>query len=751
MIGTSVVSTILLATCLLEGRVSDPQGIPLGGVQVVRAENGALLGSTDEAGRFRLETEDATSGTTLEFRRAQRVPLVKWFRCGDTSADVSLAPLLELDPLHFSASRLEPLYAEAPIRARSVNAAKLADVTVSSPSLAQLLKQVPSVGGLGRDGLTTAPTIRGLGRERSIILVEGMRISSDRGVGPTASFVDPFLLGHVEVVRGSSGVAWGSGAMGGVIATGLGSAPSKREASLKVSATTNGDGRLVAGRVGGPLGRGFRVTTGGFFRTQDDYEFAATEGLDAGKAPNSGFENAGGTAAFERPLHGGSLRIASLVTRGSDIGRPTLQERRLDTIVDEDHALVSAGFQRETSERRTELGVAWHRPFSLNRSERFATDGSRSRTEDVDNESHDLGGSWLVERPWTHGTWVLGGDLFARVAVESDETTTRFSDGAVASVEFVEPIRHGKQMDWGTFLGWKHPLRATGQWMLAGRIDLAQRSASDRASVDEVAPSLNASAIIPLSDSWAATGSVGRTFRAPRLQELYFEGNRPAGYRLANPDLVPETAWSAETGVRGTFGRWSADAEIWGMVVRDLIVQLPIHDDTDTLRFENEATGDLAGVELEIAWRDAMGRGDVELGAAWVRAVNEDGEPLPDVPPHAMRVAGEWSVYGSPETRSAAVRAALRAGGAKTPLAAGEGARWWSDVLGTSGAGGDESPIPGFAHVDAGVRFRVAPLVALDLAIANVFDDGYLDRPETDAYPQPGRALQIELLLGTER
>jgi outer membrane receptor protein involved in Fe transport len=575
-----------------------------------------------------------------------------------------------------------------------------------------------------------------------------MRISSDRGIGPTASFLDPFLLTDVEIVRGASGVAWGSGAMGGVISTGLGAAPAEPRGALKLSASTNGDGRLAAGRAGGPLGRGFRATAGAFLRLQDDYEFPDSEGVSAGEALNSGFENGGGMLALEREVSGGSFRLATLVTSASDIGRPTLQERRLDTIVEEDHALVSGRFARGAADSRTEFGVAWHRPWTLNRSERFGGDGSPSRTEDVSNGSHDFAGSWLIERPWSMGSWLVGGDAFGRLSVQSDETTVRYAGGAVSSTEAVEPIRDGRQVDVGTFLGWKHAVGATGQWMIAGRLDLANRTASERSSVDEIAPSLNASIVFPIHDALAAAGSVGRTFRAPRLQELYFAGSRPAGYRLANPGLVPETAWSAETGLRGTWGRWSADAEVWGMVVRDLIVQLPISADSDTLRFENESTGKLAGLELEVAWRDGEGRGEATLGASWVRGVDEDGAALPDVPPHVLRIASEWRVLGRAETRSAKLRGALRAGGAKTPLALGEDARWWSEVLGTSGVGGDEAPIPGFAHVDAGVLLRIAPRVALDVAIANAFDSRYIDRPESDAYPQPGRAFQIELTLG---
>ena len=43
------------------------------------------------------------------------------------------------------------------------------------------------------------------------------RVTTERRVGPSATFIDPFMLESVEVSRGPGSVAYGSDALGGVI------------------------------------------------------------------------------------------------------------------------------------------------------------------------------------------------------------------------------------------------------------------------------------------------------------------------------------------------------------------------------------------------------------------------------------------------------------------------------------------------------------------------------------------------------
>ena len=62
------------------------------------------------------------------------------------------------------------------------------------------------------------PALRGLSSGRTLILIDGARVNSERRVGASATFLDPDILEGVEVARGPGSVAYGSDAFGGVIA-----------------------------------------------------------------------------------------------------------------------------------------------------------------------------------------------------------------------------------------------------------------------------------------------------------------------------------------------------------------------------------------------------------------------------------------------------------------------------------------------------------------------------------------------------
>src|SRR5207237_6381547 len=93
-----------------------------------------------------------------------------------------------------------------------------ADLGQRAPAtLSQALENVPGTSFIS-EGQGAVPAIRGLARGRSLIVVDGGRASSERRAGANASFLDPAVIGSIEVARGPGSVAYGSDAFGGVIA-----------------------------------------------------------------------------------------------------------------------------------------------------------------------------------------------------------------------------------------------------------------------------------------------------------------------------------------------------------------------------------------------------------------------------------------------------------------------------------------------------------------------------------------------------
>ncbi len=89
--------------------------------------------------------------------------------------------------------------------------------STGADNVGQLLKGQPGIS-LTADGAWGAnPVLRGLSKERLVILVDGMRLNSAQPYGAVASLIGMQQIERVEVVKGPVSVLYGSGAMGGVI------------------------------------------------------------------------------------------------------------------------------------------------------------------------------------------------------------------------------------------------------------------------------------------------------------------------------------------------------------------------------------------------------------------------------------------------------------------------------------------------------------------------------------------------------
>jgi outer membrane receptor protein involved in Fe transport len=739
----------ILAACLLSGRVVLPDLAPPGGLTVVLARTGDRIATTDVSGAFGFSLPDSLGPSTiLEFWQGDRLLSSHPFFCDRPQTVVLPAEGFSMAPVRVTAPPLELAWEGDARRVETLAPDEVLAATAGLPSVAEAIQQFPGVGAVGRDGFTSAPTIRGLGRDRSLVLLEGIRLSADRGVGPSASFLDPYLLGDVQIVRGTSGVAYGSGAMGGVVLLDLPSPGARPEYMAQASGSSNGGGSAGAIFVARPIGSGWRAALGSALRRQGDYRFPDGERLEGGTAINSGLRSGGGTLTLARASGSRLLRIAVIGTTANDVGRPTTQALREDTIADEDHVIASARLTDETEAGRSEWTLGMHRPRTVNRADRVNDVGRVTRTTFTDNASMDATGVGRVERRRGAGTWLAGVDVFTRWNVDAVETRVDNADAEPPVETRVDLVENAKRADVGAYAGWKRPVRDVGEVLVTGRLDWARRSAMRRREASWVAPSLDVRVLYPLNAGWAVSAGVGRAFRAPRIQELYFAGDRPGGSRLANPDLQPETAWSGEGGVLWGRGAFSAAVTAWGMAVADFIAQLPVDAGGDTLRFENVTRGRLFGAEASFAWKRADEGASFEAAYATLHGEDDDGAPLPDIPSSEIRLAGALRLAGAAAAPRVRATASLRLGAAKTPAASGEAAAWWSDLLGATRIGGDEVGHRGYARADVGLSVWPTTDVRLQALVTNVLDARYLDRPEADAFPQPGRAVVIQLTVG---
>ena len=109
--------------------------------------------------------------------------------------------------------------------APSVEAAPASGVTVvpaddiRSRQPANVAQAVENVAGTATvsEGQAAVPAVRGLAGGRTLILIDGARVTAERRVGPQRHLPRPASLEGIEIARGPGSVAYGSDAFGGVM------------------------------------------------------------------------------------------------------------------------------------------------------------------------------------------------------------------------------------------------------------------------------------------------------------------------------------------------------------------------------------------------------------------------------------------------------------------------------------------------------------------------------------------------------
>ncbi len=95
-----------------------------------------------------------------------------------------------------------------------------ADIELANPvSILDLLSSVPSidVASNGGKGQTGSIFMRGTGSDHTLVLIDGIRVSSATSGGTSFSTISPEMIERIEIVQGPRAALWGSDAIGGVI------------------------------------------------------------------------------------------------------------------------------------------------------------------------------------------------------------------------------------------------------------------------------------------------------------------------------------------------------------------------------------------------------------------------------------------------------------------------------------------------------------------------------------------------------
>jgi outer membrane receptor protein involved in Fe transport len=584
--------------------------------------------------------------------------------------------------------------------------------------LVDVLESVPGASKIG-EGADSVPALRGLARGRTLILLDGARVSAERRAGPSATFVDPNGLAAVEVLRGPSSVTYGSDAFGGVIHA-VTRDPDLERTRVWLAADGSFGGEQ---RTGGFAAVSVPIGTAGLLFEVHGADGEGQKSGDGTAIFNSSFASQGGALRLLLPLGSGRLRASLQIERVDDLGKAASDSRQVRAVYPREDAdrLVVAWVADPPGEWDTLEATAFYGRYRvvLDR-DRAATPTSARRVDSADTDARDASLRLVTARSLSGGRLQLGVDAHTRFGLTALVARTDFEgDGStVVGQRESAAIADAAQRSYGLFVTWSRPFAERWRLGLGARgdqVDTKNRGGffGDRTATAEAA-SGNVSLAVSLPAGWTATAQAARGFRVPTLSDRYFRGPSGRGFVTGNPDLKPETSLQSDLSLRRAAGRSALGFYAYRYDIRRLIERYAQGAD---FAFRNRGEARIEGVEAEFQAHLARGF-SLEAGAAWVRS-RGDGEPLDDAPAPGAWLTGRW---------------AFPRGYAFTRVAGFDR---------KDDPGPTEVERPGYGLWELGGGYHLTPAVELRLTVRNTLDRHYTGSPDETADRSPGRAIAL--------
>ena len=717
---TIILLVVFTTTALaFQGRVINAQGQPIAGAEVT------ILGRAGEArtdadGRFTWTPDPPTPFEVLVVAPGgvyMKPVLVETMPGG--LLELTVTPLVnEFVTVSGSAGSIETTPA--------AGTATLTSTEILTRAPANLIQALENVAGINQvsEGQAAVPAVRGLARGRTLILIDGARVSSERRVGPSATYLDPDVIEGIEVARGPGSVAYGSDAFGGVISVRTRTVAPMAPFAARVSGTFG---------AGIPERRGSMEVSKGFAR--GGLLFAAhTRDVEDYDGPeeeifNSGYADRGFLGRATYQVGRGLFSAGWQSDFGRDVERPRNNSRTVRFFYpSEDSHRFTVGYDMRDVvgfSRLVFTGFAgsYAQVTDQDRVATATTGRSVERADVVANDFHVRGGA---ERRYGAARLEIGVDVNGRYGLRALDVLETYSlDGALSRQTENVSVDSARRVDTGVYASIDAAL--TPIFSIAGGARGDHVTSNNRGGFfgDRSTSHDAASGFVAVTagsfGGFSATFQVARGFRDPVLSDRYFRGPSGRGFITGNPDLGPESSVQFDLGLRYTSQRLRAATYFYQYRLNDLIERF--QTETDFFFFRNRGRARLRGFEAEV--QASLGAGlslESAFQVARGRAL-DDNTYLDDI---------------TPETISIQVRKDF---GVRRSFAQVRTAFFAED----SRPGPTERIVPGYTLIDAAGGVTLADRLDLRVSARNLLNDAYLASQDVRAVPAPGRSVSLSL------
>lgn len=590
----------------------------------------------------------------------------------------------------------------------------------SPEHLIQALETVPGINHVS-EGHAGVPALRGLARGRTLFLIDGARVTAERRVGPSATYLDPSVIEGIDVARGPGSVAYGSDALGGVIS---------------VRTRRAEPGSPLRARITGTIGAGVPEQRGSFevskglekggvlfqahLRNAEDYD------SPEGEIFNSGWEDQGFLLHGSHQLGSGVLTAAWQSDFARDVERPRNNSATVRFYYPfEDSHRFTASYELPDIGGFKQIAITGFLGSYEQRTDqdRFATATTGRSIERADVSANDFHVKGSAERLIGNARLELGVDVNGRYDLEALDIALAYDTSGVITRDTTNvSVEDAHRVDTGAYVQVDFAVSPTTHFSGGVRADRVTTENAggyfgDRSTSNSAGSGFGAVTVGPF-ENVTFTAQVSRGFRDPVLSDRYFRGPSGRGFITGNPDLEPETSLQLDLAARYTLARTQLAAYFYQYRIEDLIERY--QTETDFFFFRNRGRARLRGFEIEA--RNDVGMGySIEIGAAVSRGVAlDDDANLDDISPATFFVLGrkEFGTSGYGQLRLAFY---------------GEDDR----------PGPSEVNAPGATLLDLGGGWRLSPNLELRGIVRNLLDDTYFASPDPRWVYAAGRSASL--------
>jgi outer membrane receptor protein involved in Fe transport len=507
-------------------------------------------------------------------------------------------------------------------------------------NIVEALADTAGVYFVGKGGFSVTPSIRGLARQRVLVLVDGERITNDRRVGSSASFVPPEMAQRVEVVRSSSSVLYGSDAIGGVVnimtrpRDNEQSAPQLNAVNLNLNSVNK---RINSGITFGVSAGKWYIYSGFQYTTAGDYSTPEK------KINHSGYSYYSGILDVSYMNEKRDFYLGYVGGYGEDIGKPDRANdpTKYSFVPSESDHFIRLGFNEKSLVKNGVLNFSMY----VNPSTYYVqNENTKKKTTDyADTTGVNMGLKTSLKKSLGNSfSYQLGAEWFSR---QNLDMVNRAKSGD--SIVTTYPLSNGQRNDYAGFfaLNWNAlptvDINAGVRYTffsIAGDVDGVKKKK------DTNSASYFLGVIKKFGSSVSLFCNVGRAFRTPTLSEAYYTGITSRKYVVANPSLKPESSFDIDAGLKFITRNCFIGLYVFSTHVDNLIELY--RGANDIYYYDNIMKGKIQGGELEVQYSPIKNLNLFGHYFYYKGKSNANDAPLNDVPAPRIFVGGKV-IFGS--------------------------------------------------------------------------------------------------------